>query len=444
MNSCSFSSVCNAYDGGIVPSLNNPLASLTASNTSFVGCYRTRNVKCEGTTEIPLKPDRQNETFNGANTFTWCEWNGSRTTGTENTWEDIASNGGAICMHSQSNASVSIKHCSFNDCNAYWDGGGVMCAKIKSVEIENNSFSSCLVQNNAGGGLYVNTISTCVRISGCEFQNCKAIGYGGGLHLENFQVSGIGCVGNESGEGESACVFDCCFTSCSVTNSQGGGMRCVIVPNQFKMRSIQFISCNASSYGGGMSVDPRMTTAPKDEHYFYFLFFHECKCRTTSNPYGHDVMYYDYYNAISTSDNPFHECYTTNTDDQRVCYGYNYSNAGAWKYDQTSKKDWLKDKTIFVSVNGNDNFELCGANESNPCLTVKKAFEMCEVQISLAITLMEGDHTSEIATIEIGTKKISVIGRGKDKSSIGTKTNLNRSFSSSPSGCYFFFLQIFL
>ncbi|KAH7814949.1 uncharacterized protein MONOS_16686 [Monocercomonoides exilis] len=45
---------------------------------------------------------------------------------------------------------------------------------------------------------------------------------------------------------------------------------------------------------------------------------------------------------------------------------------------------------------------------------------MCEVQISLAITLMDGNHTSEATTIEIGEKKISVIGKGKDKSSIGT------------------------
>eukprot|EP00770_Monocercomonoides_exilis_P012004 MONOS_11946.1-p1 / transcript=MONOS_11946.1 / gene=MONOS_11946 / organism=Monocercomonoides_exilis_PA203 / gene_product=unspecified product / transcript_product=unspecified product / location=Mono_scaffold00629:9589-10426(+) / protein_length=263 / sequence_SO=supercontig / SO=protein_coding / is_pseudo=false len=37
MNGCTFSSICDVYDGGIVHSLNNPYASLTASNTSFVG-----------------------------------------------------------------------------------------------------------------------------------------------------------------------------------------------------------------------------------------------------------------------------------------------------------------------------------------------------------------------------------------------------------------------
>ncbi|KAH7830978.1 uncharacterized protein MONOS_4393 [Monocercomonoides exilis] len=155
--------------------------------------------------------------------------------------------------------------------------------------------------------------------------------------------------------------------------------------------------------------------------YCFFLFFHECSCRDATYPRGYDVEYVDIYNLYSESGNPFHGCYTTNTDGQRVCYGYNYSNAGAWKYDQISKKDWLKDKTIYVSVNGNDNFELCGANTTIPCKTVMKAFEMCEVQISLAITLMEGKRPSE-TTINIGTKKISVIGKRRTESAIGTKS----------------------
>ncbi|KAH7816397.1 uncharacterized protein MONOS_16284 [Monocercomonoides exilis] len=374
MISCSFSSVCDAYDGGIVPSLNNPYASLTASNTSFIGCCRTRNVVCEGNADRKLKPDRQNETFNGANTFTWCEWSGSRTTGESDSVTDGVSSGGAICMYNLNSGELTVSHCLFNNCFAYSRGGGIMCHTIKSVRIENNVFNACTAQNHYGGGLYVYGISTCVRISGCEFQNCKASYYGGGLYLDNFQVSGSGCIGTESGGGESACVFDCSFTSCSITNTGGGGMFCKTVPaTQFKMRSVQFISCSAFREGGGLY-----------------------------------------------SGNPFYECYTTNADDRRMCYAYNYSNAGAWTFQHTEKKDWLKDKTIYVSVNGNDSYELCGANTTFPCLTVKKAFEMCEIQISLTITLMDGDHQSEATTNEIGEKKISVIGKGSETSSIGT------------------------
>ncbi|KAH7829272.1 uncharacterized protein MONOS_14643 [Monocercomonoides exilis] len=423
MSSCSFSSVSDTYDGGIVPSLNNPYASLIASNTSFIGCCRTRNVECTGTADNKLKPDRQNTTANGPNTFTWCEWSGSKTTGNKDDYADDASNGGAIRMYNLGNGELSVSHCSFNDCYAYCRGGGIMCLTIKSIHIENNVFNACTAQNQHGGGMYAYGISSCARISECKFQDCKAYSAGGGLLLENFQVSETGCIEAENGGGESACVFDCSFTSCSITNTWGGGMFCKTVPaTQFKMRSIQFISCSARQEGGGLYFYPNRATAPNDKIYCFFLFFHECSCRDAANPRGHDVMYYDYYNAISTSDNPFHECYTTNTDDKRVCYGYNYANASAWTYDQTSKKNWLKDKTIYVSVNGNDTSPFCGANESNPCLTVKKAFEMCEIQISLTITLMNGNHVSEATTIDIGEKKISVIGKGREACSIGTGT----------------------
>ncbi|KAH7826988.1 uncharacterized protein MONOS_3538 [Monocercomonoides exilis] len=419
MSSCSFSSVCDAYDGGIVPSLNNPYASLTASNTSFIGCCRTRNVKCEGNADHKLTPGRQNTTENGANSFIWCEWNGSRTTGESDSYADGSSNGGAIYMYSKGDGTISVAHCSFNGCAAFYAGGGVMCANIKLVEIENNSFSACSSETWIGGGLCVFSISACVRISGCEFQNCKANNAGGGFRLDTIQVIGSGCVPTENSGGESARVFDCSFISCSLTNNWGGGMSCVTVPSQLKMRSIQFISCSAMRYGGGLYFHPNGATAPNDKIYCYYLFFHECKCRTTSTPYGHDAYFVDAYNLYLSSINPFYECYTTNTDDKRMCYAYNPS--GTWIYDQTSKRDWLKDKTIYVSVGGDDNIELCGMNESNPCLTVKKAFEMCEVQISLSITLMEGNHQNETSTIDIGAQKISVIGTGKDKSSIGTK-----------------------
>ncbi|KAH7829205.1 uncharacterized protein MONOS_14212 [Monocercomonoides exilis] len=421
MNSCSFSSVCDAYDGGIVPSINNPLASLTASNTSFIGCCRTRNVECTGTAEVPLKPDRQNTTDNGQNTFTWCEWSGSRTTGESDSWTDGVSSGGAICMYNQSSATVSVSHCAFNECVAHWCGGGINCYNIKSVEIVNNKFNACTAQGHRGGGILIYTISTCVRISGCEFQNCKANNGGGGLLLENFQVS-EGCIQTENGEGESACVFDCRFTSCSVTNYYGGGMLCQYVPAAFKMRSIQFISCSATAYGGGLYFRPEKTEMPDDQIYCYFLFFHECKCRTTSIPYGHDVEYVDYYNVYLNSGNPFFECYTTNTDEQRMCYAYNYSNANTWYFQHTEKWNWLKRGILnrFVAVSGGGEEELCGLDESSACRTIGVAVEKSVIQVSLSVTLMEGNHTSETTTINIETKKISVIGRGKDKSLIGT------------------------
>ncbi|KAH7815495.1 uncharacterized protein MONOS_5422 [Monocercomonoides exilis] len=277
MNSCSFTSVCEAYDGGIVPSLNNPLASLTSSNTSFVGCYRTRNVEFIGSKDAKQHPGRQNETTDGANSFIWCEWNGSKTTGTNSSITDGMSSGGAIC-------------------------GGIICYNIKSVEVVNNSFNSCTAQTWIGGGVCEFLISECIQISGCEFKNCKANGYGGGLSLNDFQVSEPGCIPTENGDGESA-----------------------------------------------------------------------------------------------------------------------YSNK-SWSYYHTEKKDWLKRGILnrFVAVSGGGEEELCGLDESSACRTIGVAVEKSVIQVRLSVTLMEGSHENEATTIEIGPMKVSVIGAGKEKSSIGT------------------------
>ncbi|KAH7829310.1 uncharacterized protein MONOS_12099 [Monocercomonoides exilis] len=446
MNSCFFSSVCDVYDGGIVPSLNNPYASLSVSNTSFVGCCRARNVECIGTADRKLTPGRQNETFNGANSFIWCEWNGSKAAEMSEDYSKQASNGGAIFMYGLTSGSLTVSNCSFNDCLSYYGGGGIMCHTIKSVGIESSTFNCCVSTNRYGGGVYLYGISTCARVSGCEFKNCQAIDYGGGLKLDNFNISGTRCISTESGEGESACVFDCSFTSCSVSGSWGGGMYCYGVPNQFKMRSMQFISCSAMTRGGGFHLEPAKQTAPNETIYCYFLFFHECKC-LANVPYGHDMIYLDYYKIFLNSDNPFYECYTTNTDDKRVCYAHYPSDS--WVYDQISKKDWLKRGILnrFVAVSGGNAEELCGLDESSACRTIGVAVEKSVIQVSLSVTLMGGDHTSETTTIDIGTKKISVVGTGIEKSTIGTEVNSYSSPSSpsfTPLNCRFHFFILFV
>ncbi|KAH7828431.1 uncharacterized protein MONOS_4588 [Monocercomonoides exilis] len=347
---CSFLSVCDVYDGGIVPSLNSPSSSLDASNTSFVRCYRSQNVAVNGSEDNPSKPARQQIADNEANSFTWCVWNGTKTTGTSGSYSDGVSSGGAINM-----------------------------------------------------------------ISGCEFQKCKANSVGGGLYLENFNVSGSSCIGTESGKGESACVFGCSFTSCSLTYSSGGGMYCYNVPSAFKMRSLQFISCSAVSYGGGLCFNPNQQIAPSNNIYCYFFFFHDCSCNA-STPYGHDVYFQDNNNLFS-SYNPFYESYTTNGDNRRVCYNGN-------SLQHTEKKGWLKEgmKDRYVGVGGSDTSNLCGMSESAPCKTVGHAVESSMAQLSSTITVLGGRHVSEGATINVGEKKISVLGRGKAASVIGTNS----------------------
>ncbi|KAH7829318.1 uncharacterized protein MONOS_14253 [Monocercomonoides exilis] len=328
MSGCEFVSVWDVYDGGIVPSLNSPSSSLAASNTSFVRCYRSQNVEISGSEGNPSKPARQQISDNGANSFTWCVWNGSKANGTSTSTSNGTSNGGAIFMYGLSSGTLLVKYCSFNDCYAYWNGGGILCDSINSIKIENNSFYSCADKNDYGGGMYARSISSCVRISGCEFHKCSAKNYGGGLYLSNFNVSRVGCVEDENGDGESACVFECSFISCILSGKSGGGRVCINV----------------------------------------------------------------------------------------------YS--GSWKYQHTEKKWWLNEgiKNRYVGVSGNDSSEMCGMSEVDACKTVSHAVSSSMAQLSSTITVLSGKHVSEGATIIVGEKKISIVGRGKAVSVIGTNS----------------------
>ncbi|KAH7819120.1 uncharacterized protein MONOS_12789 [Monocercomonoides exilis] len=66
--------------------------------------------------------------------------------------------------------------------------------------------------------------------------------------------------------------------------------------------------------------------------------------------------------------------------------------------------------------------------KSAPCKTVGHAVETGLEELSSSVTLMEGNHTSETTTIDIGSMEISIIGKGRTESSIGTG-----AFSSSQS-----------
>ncbi|KAH7829885.1 uncharacterized protein MONOS_1419 [Monocercomonoides exilis] len=419
MNSCSFHSVCDVFDGGIVPSLNNPLNSLTASNTSFVGCCRTRNVEFIGSEEEKKYPGRQNETDDGQNTFIWCEWNGSKTTGTLSSTTDGMSGGGAIWMYNLENGTLNVSFCSFNNCYAHFGGGGIMCNLIKSVTTENNLFNSCAAENSYGGGIVTRNISLCVRINKCEFKNCVGEYNGGGLFLYNIGFSEIESIETENDREGDYLVFECDFISCSVSNNNGGGMCCFNLDPLFKMSNIRFIECSAVSGGGALHFRPERMSGPIDGIYCCFLFFHKCRC-TNSIPYGHDIQHIDAFNVFLKSGNPFHECYTTNADDQRVVYMY--SSSGAFISQLTEKKEWLKDGVmdIFVGVTGDNTNKWCGMSDENPCKTIGFAVENHTQGFISKIILMEGNHTSETTTIEIGTKKISVIGKGREMSAIGT------------------------
>ncbi|KAH7824807.1 uncharacterized protein MONOS_7224 [Monocercomonoides exilis] len=61
-------------------------------------------------------------------------------------------------------------------------------------------------------------------------------------------------------------------------------------------------------------------------------------------------------------------------------------------------------------------------SKAAPCKTVGHAVESSMAQLSSTITVLGGRPVSEGTTISVGEKKISVVGRGKTVSVIGTNS----------------------
>ncbi|KAH7819644.1 uncharacterized protein MONOS_13677 [Monocercomonoides exilis] len=174
-----------------------------------------------------------------------------------------------------------------------------------------------------------------------------------------------------------------------------------------RISGCQFRSCQAYGYGGGLYLKNFEGSGTN--------------CFGEESGEWKDACVFD---CIFSSCNPFYECYTTNENEQRVCYGYNNANEQKWTYDETSKKDWLKRGILnrFVAASGGGEEELCGLDESSACRTIGVAVHQSRTQTRLIVIPMEGNHQSEETTIEIKSIKVSVIGAGKEKSSIGTGT----------------------
>ncbi|KAH7826979.1 uncharacterized protein MONOS_3547 [Monocercomonoides exilis] len=90
-----------------------------------------------------------------------------------------------------------------------------------------------------------------------------------------------------------------------------------------------------------------------------------------------------------------------------------------WFGFRTKDRLWHR---LYVGVSGSDTSNLCGMSESALCKTVGHAVDVSLIQLNSTITVLDGKHVSEKETINVGEKKINVLGKGKETSVIGTNS----------------------
>jgi hypothetical protein len=186
----------------------------------------------------------------------------------------ISSSGGAIFVNTSSISTISIYSCQFNNISITGSnrGGGIYIKDVGRVRIE----SSLLYNTSSGyggGGIHVESISSCCLIHNCDFQDSSASYVAGGIYLKT--VSTVESCSTDSSFGT---VFSCFFFHCSLPSHSGGGIYIESPPSDGCVRSCLFHYCltsSSASWGGGGIYFLYVPSLDEDEFLVYFSLFHE-------------------------------------------------------------------------------------------------------------------------------------------------------------------------
>ncbi|KAH7825731.1 uncharacterized protein MONOS_13060 [Monocercomonoides exilis] len=397
MRCCSFEAVCDAIDGGIIPSINELRHSLNLFNSSFRACSRTPrpNEAQHGTQENPINVSSRIGLPDGNHEFEWCEWIDL---------PKYAGNGGAISC-SISSANVSIHNCLFQNCSSKSDGGAIYFHPIAVANITETDFIGCQAGGNGGAiHQYQNTyVNQMVHFLKCNFRNCSING--------NFGTSICGGFDKFPSSGEielGYCEFDGnygnnAYGSITFGNTPSLKPRTISVNNcKFQKNSL---SSTSSLYGGAaIAFIPSKSWISG----FKFIFLCLFDGNIAANGRGNDIHFY----GGDVIESPFSNCFST-TKEKRI---WNNNTA-----DNQTVNDWITyyyEK--FVKSDGTDKNK-CGVTEADACETLEYAVGQADANSEWEVILLPSSF-SPSSCVDVGTKQIEM--NGNDKATCIVQTNM--------------------
>ncbi len=234
--------------GGIVCGMNSGV-SVSSWNNTHNGCVRV--AQSANTAYHERQPNITTSTDFIDDTFTDI-YGG----------DDV--HGGALYFYSNQIVTL-IQRCIFTNCSVMTTAnyyGGAFYAYTKSIQTINTTITNCTAR--FGGGIRMDSITTCMSVRMCVIDGCKCVHIGGGIYFVSCPVgdavcqSGSNVSGSDVGVG-SGLVVECSFTECSTNTSRayydgGGGANWYNAPNTTLFRSCVFRQCVSSQYGGGLNI----------------------------------------------------------------------------------------------------------------------------------------------------------------------------------------------
>ncbi|KAH7816491.1 uncharacterized protein MONOS_12635fu15916 [Monocercomonoides exilis] len=384
MENCFIFSCVNAFEGGI--------SSGSLSSEKFV-CKNTTTLFGKRETNTLEKKGQMN--FTDSQSFSLCEWT-----------DCTAPQGGALYVHDNANAILSVENSSFSRCNASSTfGGGIYALNIAECIVLHSTFVQCSAAATlqfGGGGIMIDNITTQPVVDDCSFQNCSSGDDGGAICIRQTKTLIL-----------KECITNSLFVSCKAnhsTSSVGGAIMHWNSEDKVVVSSCQFCNCYSMCGGGAVA---QAINEKNNGILLYYCFFHNNTCQKG----GHDIVL-----NKSLENNIDSTCYSTRQTGNRVSISFN---------SVIDKSEWLHGyggRIRFVSSvqtqpNSKDTFS-CGINESHPCCTISHGLTQLIPEFVADIEILTGTIT-ETKSVDCNINSFTIYGQSDLSSTM--RTNLEEA-----------------
>ncbi|KAH7816513.1 uncharacterized protein MONOS_10988 [Monocercomonoides exilis] len=377
MENCLIYSCVNAFEGGI--------SSGSLSSEKFV-CKNTTTLFGKRGKNALQKKEQMDTTE--SQSFSLCEW------------EDCtAPQGGALYVHDNENALLTIENSSFARCYASLTrGGGIYALKVAECIVQHTTFDQCsaaATSDYGGGGITAESIYVQLMVEDCSFHSCFSGNDGGAIELSWSKT-----------EKQKKCIINSNFDNCRCNVSSsgiGGAIEHWDPTDKVIISNCLFRNCYSMCGGGAIGL---LVNSINNGTLLCYCFFHNNTCQKG----GHDIVLID-----STSNNIDSTCFSTRQTENRVSTHY---------YSVIDKSEWLRNdfgKVRFVSSvqtepNAIDTYS-CGLHKNLPCCTIRHCLTQLIPEFVTDIEILTGTIT-ETKSVDCNINSFTIYGQSDLSSTV--------------------------
>ncbi|KAH7822879.1 uncharacterized protein MONOS_11563 [Monocercomonoides exilis] len=363
-------SCVNVFEGGI--------SSGSHSSQEFVCKNATIS---NGKREMNALEKKGQMNLTNSQSFSLCEW-----------IDCTSPQGGALYVHDNEKAILTVENSSFTRCNASSTrGGGIYALIIAECIVRHSSFIQCsaeAITNGGGGGIIIENANTQTIVDDCSFRNCSSGNDGGAIDLLPTKT-----------ERQKHCIINSYFDNCRCNSSAdgaGGAVEHWHCVDKVIISNCLFCHCHSMCGGGAVGI---VINPINNGILLYYCFFHNNTCKKG----GHDIALHN-----STANNIDSTCYSSRQTENRV---------STELISIIDHSEWLNNKDgriRFVSSTdsqpkGMDAYA-CGINESHPCGTISHCLTQLIPDIVADIEILTGTIT-ESKSVDCNINSFTIYGQ---------------------------------